>query len=124
MIFPRKPRALILSHEPTYDKAFISMMPLLNWDCEIVTSPERALARLQASHFDALFTNYHMPHGNGLHFICCLRRDGIMVPAIIMSENIEVLRYVPKNLLTIPAAILKPFTISELRETLATIVSA
>ncbi len=96
------------------------MMAAVNWDCEVVTSPEKALSRLKSGQFDVVLTDYRLSHpqANGLHFISCLRRDGITLPAIVISEDGDVLQTVPKDLLTIPAVLSKPFTISDLRAAL------
>ena len=82
------------------------------------------MARLKAMPFDVVIVDYRLSHpsqANGLHFISCLRREGITLPAILMSEDGEVLRTVPKDLLTIPAALHKPFTASELRVVLGAV---
>jgi CheY-like chemotaxis protein len=97
------------------------MMDVLDWDCEVITCHEKALALLKTAHFDVLLTDYHMRQGNGLHFICCLRREGITLPAIVMSDDAQAFRLTQKDLLNIPAILLKPFTISELRAALAKI---
>jgi CheY-like chemotaxis protein len=94
------------------------MMARLNWDCEVVISREIAVDRLKAAHFDVLITEYRMPQGNALHFVCCLRQEGIVLPAIVMSGDAQVLRLTPKELLTIPAVLHKPFTVSELNAAL------
>lgn len=121
MIAHKRPKALVLDDEPPFEKLFTMMMVMVGWDCEVVTCQVKALARLKTEHFDVLITDYHMPQGNGLHFICCLRRDGITVPAIVMSEDIQALRLTPKDLLHIPAVLLKPFTVSDLQAALAKI---
>jgi len=114
MIAHKRPKALILDQEPL----FVEMMAKLDWDCEVVESREKAVTRLQAAHFDVLITDYHMPQGNGFHFICCLRQEGINLPAIVTSPDAQALRLTPKELLTIPAVLLKPFTFSELKAAL------
>jgi len=122
MIARKRPQALVLNDEPSFGKQIKAMMATLNWDCEVVASPEDALARLQAAQFDVVITDYHLSHhlpqANGLHFVSCLRRDGITLPAIVMSEDEAVLRTVPKEALNIPAVLLKPFSASELRDAL------
>jgi CheY-like chemotaxis protein len=100
------------------------MLAMLGWNCEIVARQEEALLRLQGESFDVIITDYHMPQGNGFHFICCLRRDGITLPAIVMSGDVQVLQLTPKDLLHIPAVLQKPFTVSELRAALAKISSS
>ena len=115
----KRPKALVLDHEPLFEALFAVMMEKLNWDCEVVTSREKAVARLKAGHFDVLITDYQMPQGNGFHFICCLRQEGINLPAIVMSSDAQALRLTPKEMLTIPAVLLKPFTASELSAALA-----
>ena len=117
MIARQRLKALVLNDELPFEKQITAMMEAANWDCEVVGTPEKALARLKAAHFDVVITNYklpQLPQGNALHFISCLRQDGITVPAIVMSEDGEVLRTVPKKALNIPAVLLKPFTASEL----------
>lgn len=117
MIARKRPKALVLTVEPPLGEQITAMMEA-NWDCEVVGTPEKALARLKAAHFDAVMTNYklpQLPQGNALHFISCLRQEGITVPAIVMSEDDEVLRTVPKEALNIPAVLRKPFTASDLR---------
>lgn len=121
MIAGKRPKALILDEEPLFEKLYPLMMARLDWDGEVVACREKALARLKTAHFDVLITNYHMPQGNGLHFICCLRREGITLPAIVMSDDAHALRLIQKELLNIPATLLKPFTTSELRAALAKI---
>ena len=120
MIAPTKPKALILDREPLWEGLFTAMMARLNWDCEVVMSREIAVDRLKASHFDVLITEYRMPQGNALHFVCCLRQEGIGLPAIVMSGDAQVLRLTPKEVLTIPATLLKPFTVSDLDAALKT----
>ena len=117
----KRPKALVLDDEPPFEKLFTLMMAMLDWDCEVVTCREKALARLKTARFDVLITDYHIPQGNGLHFICCLRREGIALPAIVMSDDAQALRLTQKDLLNIPAVLLKPFTASELRAALAKI---
>jgi CheY-like chemotaxis protein len=114
----KRPQALVLDHEPLFEPLFKAMMEKLNWDCEVVMSREKAVVRLNAAHFDVLVTDYHMPQGNGFHFICCLRQEGINLPAIVTSQDAQALRLTPKELLTIPAVLLKPFTFSELKAAL------
>jgi len=120
MIAPIRPKALILDREPLWVGLFTAMLDRLNWDCEVVMSREAAVDRLKAAHFDVLITEYRMPQGNALHFVCCLRQEGIVLPAIVMSGDAQVLRLTPKELLTIPATLLKPFTVSELDAALKT----
>jgi CheY-like chemotaxis protein len=117
----KRPKALILDDEPAFEKLFTLMMARLDWDCEVVTCHKKALARLKTAHFDVLMTDYHTAQGNGLHCICCLRREGIVLPAIVMSSDAQALRLTPKDLLNIRAILLKPFTVSELRAALAKI---
>ena len=123
MIINKRPKALILVLEPLWEGLFSVMMTKLDWDCEVVTSREKAVDRLKIAHFDVLITDYRMPQGNGLHFICCLRQEGITLPAIVMSGDNQVLRMVPKDLLTIPATLLKPFTVLELNVALKSALS-
>jgi DNA-binding response OmpR family regulator len=118
MIDRRRPRALVLSGELPFEKLISEMMTTVNWECEVVTNPEEAMARLKDTPYDVVITDYRLSllsQINGLHFICCLRREGITVPAIVILEDGEVLRTVPKDLLSIPAVLHKPFTASELR---------
>jgi len=121
MIAYKRPKALVLDDELPFAKLFTMMMVMVGWDCEVITGQEKALARLKAEHFDVLITDYPMPQGNGFHFICCLRRDGITLPAIVMSGDAQVLEITPKDLLYIPSVLHKPFTASELRAALAKI---
>jgi len=114
----KRPKALILDREPLYEGLFKAMMERLDWECEVVTSRENAVARLKNAHFDVLLTEYRMPQGNALHFVCCLRQEGILLPAIVMSADAQALRLTPKDLLTIPATLLKPFTVSALNAAL------
>jgi CheY-like chemotaxis protein len=114
MIAHKRLKALILDQEPL----FVEMMAKLDWDCEVVESREKAVTRLLAAHFDVLIIDYRMPQGNGFHFICCLRQEGINLPAIVTSPDAQALRLTPKELLTIPAVLLKPFTVSELKAAL------
>jgi CheY-like chemotaxis protein len=114
----KRPKALILDREPLYEGLFKAMMERLDWECEVVTSRENAVARLKDAHFDVLLTEYRMPQGNALHFVCCLRQEGIYLPAIVMSADAQALRLTPKDLLTIPATLLKPFTVSALNAAL------
>jgi len=123
MIAPIRPKALILDREPLWEGLFTAMMARLNWDCEVVISREVAVDRLKGAHFDVLITEYRMPQGNALHFVCCLRQEGIVLPAIVMSGDAQVLRLTPKELLTIPATLLKPFTVSDLDAALKTALS-
>ena len=118
MIAHKRPKALVLDHEPLFAPLFGAMMAKLDWDCEVVESREKAVVRLNAEHFDVLITEYHMPQGNGFHFICCLRQEGINLPAIVTSSDAQALRLTPKELLTIPAVLHKPFTVSELNAAL------
>ena len=120
MIAPIRPKALILDREPLWVGLFTAMLDRLNWDCEVVMSREAAVDRLKAAHFDVLITEYRMPQGNALHFVCCLRQEGIVLPAIVMSGDAQVLRLTPKEVLTIPATLLKPFTVSDLDAALKT----
>jgi CheY-like chemotaxis protein len=117
----KRPKALILDHEPPFEKLFTLMMDILDWDCEVVTCRKKALARLETVHFNVLMTDYHMRQGNGLHFICCLRQEGIFLPAIVMSDDAQALRLIPKDLLNISAILLRPFTTLELQAALAKI---
>ena len=124
MIARKRLKALVLNDELLYEKLITGTMATVNWDCEVVTSPEKALARLKATQFDVVIVDYRLSHpsqANGLHFISCLRREGITLPAIVMSEDGEVIRTVPKDLLTIPAVLHKPFTESELRAALGVV---
>jgi len=124
MIARKRPKALVLDDESAFEKLFTLMMAVLDWDCEVVTCREKALARLKTAHFDVLITDYNIPQSNGLHFICCLRREGIAIPAIVMSDDAQVLRMTQKDLLNIPATLLKPFTASELRAALTSVKPA
>jgi CheY-like chemotaxis protein len=119
----QRPKALVVDDEPAFRKVLAVMLGVIGWDSEVVCSWEEALRSLQAEHFDLLLTDYHIPHGNGFHFICCLRRDGITLPAIVMSGDVQVLRFAPKDILHIPIVLHKPFTISELRAALAMVSS-
>ncbi len=117
MIARKRPKGLVLTVEPPLGEQITAMMEAANWDVEVVGTPEKGLARLKAAHFDVLMTNYklpQLPQGNALHFISCLRQEGITVPAIVMSEDGEILRTVPKEALNIPAVLRQPFTASEL----------
>jgi len=117
MIARKQLKALVLNDELPFKKLITTMLEEANWDCEVVGTAEKALARLKAAHFDVVMTKYklpQLPQGNALHFISCLRQDGITVPAIVMSEDGEVLRTVPKEALNIPAVLLQPFTASDL----------
>jgi DNA-binding response OmpR family regulator len=114
-------KALILDDEPSLERLFILMMEMLDWDCEVVTSREKALVQLKRAHFDVLITDYHLKQGNGLHLICCLRQEGITLPAIVMSDDARALRLIQQDLLNIPALLLRPFTASELQAVLGKI---
>lgn len=121
MICSQKRKALVLDDEAPFLRLFILMMTKLDWECEVTSSAQEALELLKSRHFDALITDYHLGRENGFHFICCLRRDGIKVPAIVMSGDPHILELTPKDLLTIPAVLLKPFTLSKLKEALENI---
>jgi len=120
----KRRKALVLDGEPPFEKLLNMMMALPDWECEIVTSREKAVDRLKAAHFDVLITEYHMPQGNAFHFVCCLRQEGINLPAIVMSSDAQALRLTPKELLSIPAVLLKPFSASELNAALNAALSA
>ncbi len=92
----------------------MSMLLSLDWDCQVAADEDAAAALLESGYFDVLITDYHMPHDNAFHFICCLRREGIVLPAIVMSGNAGILQLTPKDLLNIPAVLSKPFGLSEL----------
>jgi CheY-like chemotaxis protein len=124
MIARKRLQALVLNDEPSFRQLITAMMATMNWECEVVSNPEKALVRLKATQFDLLMTDYHLSHlsqGNGLHFISCLRREGITLPAIVMSEDGEALRTVPKEALNIPAVLLKPFQAFNLRVALGAV---
>ncbi len=82
---------------------------------------EESRSRLSTAHFDVLMVDYHLKEDSAFHFLCCLRRDGIMLPAIVMSDNAGILRLTPKDLLNIPAVLLKPFTLFQLQQALGSI---
>jgi CheY-like chemotaxis protein len=119
MTVPKRPKALVLDDEPLFETLLSVMLVLVGWECEVATCREKAVACLKAEHFDVLITDYPMPQGNGFHFICCLRQEGIILPAIVMSGDARALRFTQKDLLNIPAVLLKPFTVSDLRAALA-----
>ena len=124
MIARKRLKALVLSDEVPFAKSITAMMEAANWDCEVIACPEKALARLKGRHFDLVLTDYrvpNLPQGNALHFISCLRREGMTLPAILMSEDAKALRNVPKDQLNIPAVLLRPFTASELRTVLSAV---
>ena len=108
----------MLDDEPPFENLFALFMALLDWECEVVFDPEEAMTRLKKASFDVLITDYHMPRGNGLQFICCLRRELITLPAIVMSGDAKALLEVPKELLNVRAVLLKPFTGLQLNDAL------
>jgi CheY-like chemotaxis protein len=113
-------KALILDQEPVFEPILKAMMAGLKWDCEFVASGDAAVAGLKAGRFDVLIVDYQMRPSNGLHFICRLRQEGIMVPAILMSNDPQTLRLTPQEMLSIPAVLLKPFTAVDLNYALWT----
>lgn len=110
----KKLKALILDQEPLFEPIMKVMMAGLKWDCEVVASGEAAVAGLKGGRFDVLIVDYHLRPSNGLHFICLLRQEAIMVPAILMSTDPRTLRLTPQEMLSIPAVLLKPFTAVDL----------
>jgi DNA-binding NtrC family response regulator len=127
MIARRQPQALVLNSVASFEAQIGQMMTELSWDFEVVSDSTRLLARLRATTFTVMIIDYslpELPQGNGLHLLSCLRQKGITLPAIMMSEDEEALRTVPKELLNIPAVLLKPFKVSDLRGALDSVCVA
>jgi DNA-binding response OmpR family regulator len=113
MIARRRFKVLAMDADPPFAKHLPMMLDTLGCDCEMALSQEKAQERLRAEHFDVLIAEYHMPCGNAFHFICCLRRAGLMLPAIVMSHDERILELTP-DILNIPAVLVKPFGLSQL----------
>ncbi|HUB66214.1 MAG TPA: response regulator [Candidatus Methylacidiphilales bacterium] len=118
----RKFKALVLDDEPPFERLFTLLMAMLDWECEVVTRREAALACLKSGRFDVIIVDYHMPEGNGLHFILCLRKEGITLPAILMSGDTKVLALIQKDLLNVCAVLHKPFNTEQLNTALAKVM--
>jgi len=115
----RKFKALIFDDEPPFERLFTLLMAMLDWECEVVTRHEAALACLWSGHFDVIIIDYHISEGNGLHFILCLRKERITLPAILMSGDAKILGPVRKDLLNVCAVLHKPFNATQLSVVLA-----
>jgi CheY-like chemotaxis protein len=115
---PRRFNALVVDDEALVRDLVRKMMEVMGWDSEGAASHAQARVLLQAKDYDVLIADYHMPCGNAYHFICGLRRDGIGLPAIVMSGDAPILRLAPQ-ILTIAAVLVKPFGSSNLRAALA-----
>jgi DNA-binding NtrC family response regulator len=127
MIARRQPQALVLNSVSSFEAPLGKMMTEINWDFVIVSDSTQMLARLRATVFTVMIIDYtlpELPQGNGLHLLSCLRQKGFALPAIMMSEDEEALRTVPKELLNIPGVLLKPFKASDLRGVLDSVCVA
>lgn len=124
MIIPKRPKALILAREPLLEALVAATLARLGWDGEGSASREQAIARLKSAHFDVLITADNLRLGEALQFIGCLRHEGIHLPAIVMSAEVQALRMVANDLLIVPAVLLQPFTVSDLRTALGVLCVA
>jgi two-component system, OmpR family, response regulator BasR len=114
-----KLKALVITSETKLAEALQDMLKRLGWQCLVAISSEAAVDCLRANHFDLIFTNYSAQQGNAFHFLCCLRRERCQVPAVVISSNADFLKWAPAVTLNIPALLRTPFSITDLKATLA-----
>jgi len=117
----RHPDVLVLDDEPPFRGLLKLRFALLDWRCEVVATPEEALARLKKRHFDLIVADHYLCNCNGLAFICRLRQYGYSTPVILMSWDPNILALAPNVILNIPAVLIRPFGDSQLEKALSLI---
>jgi len=85
---------------------------------------EAAWEALHSTTYDLLITDHLMPRLNGLELVTRMRLQGITVPIIVVSGVIKPFRSSALAWLNVDGTISKPFTHSELIQTVARVLRA
>lgn len=78
---------------------------------------------LQESRYDLVMTDHEMPSMTGMELIERIRSAGIQIPVILSSGSIDLDELEPEQKERITALLPKPFSFSQLLETVARLLS-
>jgi DNA-binding NtrC family response regulator len=106
---------LIVDSDQTVAKMLALMCATFEGEASTVSSLEEAYAVLQQNTFDLVITDYPLPPDNGLMLVCKMRQLGLETPAIVMTDDPSISKFLQPGILNIAKVLIKPFTRATLK---------
>jgi CheY-like chemotaxis protein len=116
--FPQR-RILVVDDEPLVCDAVKLMLDFDGHDVETACSGKEALAKLEASRFDLVITDYEMPGMKGDELAAAIKARDTKQPVVMITAYAELLQSSGNPLTGVDWLISKPFLLENLREAIA-----
>ncbi len=79
-------RVLVVDDELMVQMLLEQFLTLEGHEVEVVSNGKEALARLEASSYDLILTDVHMPQMDGIEFVRQVRSRGWCCPIVVMDS--------------------------------------
>ena len=112
-------KILIIDNKPDVAEMLGLMCATMGHQPMTAITPEEVYSVLQKHSFDLVLVDYHLQPENGLVLISRLRQLGLMMPAIIMTDQPKIARFMQPTFLNITKVLVKPPTLAALKAALA-----
>lgn len=107
-------RVLVVDEDGDLSSFCALTLARTGYTVDTAANDEQAWEALYANDYDLLLTNNAMPHMTGVELVARLRRAGMKLPVIIVSDSIELPVGTDGEWLEFTAVLHKPFTTDEL----------
>jgi CheY-like chemotaxis protein len=115
-------KILVVDDEPLVCDSFRRMLVYCGHEAQTVGSGQEALALLEAEKFDLIVIDYAMPGMKGDELALLIKSRLTGQPIIMITASAEMLQSTGKNLAGVDCILAKPFSLQQLRDTVATIL--
>lgn len=82
-------RILLAEDDPGLRAIMLELLRGENFICEDAADGIEAKEKLEMRHFDILITDFQMPRMNGVELLFWCRKQGLHLPVIFLSANID-----------------------------------
>jgi CheY-like chemotaxis protein len=112
-------RILCADDQPDIRACLSKCLTRAGHEVTAVADGEQAWQALQSEPYDLLITDQQMPRLNGAELILRVRLNGLAVPVVVISSDLEFFSANRCQLLRIAAVLPKPFGVREFVRTVA-----
>ena len=121
---PRRLRILCADDQPDVRACLSKCLLQAGYEAILVADGELAWQALQSAPYDLLVTDQQMPRLTGAELILRMRLNGLSVPVVVISSDLEVFSASRCESLHISALLPKPFSVGEFVRTVAQVLKA
>lgn len=83
---PNEKRILLVEDEPTYRTLILLILRRAGINCTFCVDGDHAIQKLTQEKFDLLILDYLLPGPNGVEIVRSARKQGIDIPALIITN--------------------------------------